>query len=81
MLANVLNSKRAVTVSIHVVRAFVRLRRMLTDSAELRRKVESLERKYDAQFKVVFRAIKKLMEPPLAKGKPRRIGFVSTDDK
>lgn len=74
MAANVLSSDRAVEASVQVVRAFVKLRQMLTDNAELARKVEALEKKYDTQFKVVFDAIRKLMMPPDApKGK---IGFV-----
>lgn len=73
MLANVLNSEKAAQTSVYVVRAFVRLRQMLATNAELARKLESLEKKYDAQFKVVFDAIRHLMEPP---GKPKReIGF------
>lgn len=73
MLANVLNSERAAQTSVQVVRAFVRLRQMLTSNAELARKLEALEKKYDAQFKVVFDAIRQLMSPP---ARPKReIGF------
>jgi len=74
MAASVLNSGRAVAVSIAVVRAFVRLRQMLASHAELARKLAALERKYDAQFKVVFDAVRELMEPPPTPPKPR-IGF------
>ena len=74
MAANVLNSPRAVQASIMVVRAFVRLRQMLASHAELARKLEALERKYDAQFKVVFDAIRELMTPPPRPPKGR-IGF------
>lgn len=79
MLANVLNSERAAQTSVMVVRAFVRLRQLLSSNAELARKLEALERKYDAQFKVVFDAIRQLMSPP---AKPKReIGFhVKYDD-
>jgi hypothetical protein len=79
MLANVLNSERAAQASVQVVRAFVRLRQMLASNAELARKLETLERKYDAQFKVVFDAIRELMSPAT---KPKReIGFhVKHDD-
>jgi len=73
MAANVLNSKRAVKASVQVVRAFVRLRQMLVTNAELARKLEELEKKYDAQFKVVFDAIRQLMTPPEPKRK--QIGF------
>jgi phage regulator Rha-like protein len=73
MLANVLNSERATQASVQVVRAFVRLRQMLASNAELARKLEALEKKYDRQFKVVFDAIRQLMSPPT---KPKReIGF------
>lgn len=58
MLATILNSPVAVQSSIQVVRAFVRLRQMLASNAELARKLDTLERKYDAQFKVVFDAIR-----------------------
>ena len=60
MLATILNSPVAVQSSIQVVRAFVRLRQMLASNAELARKLDTLERKYDAQFKVVFDAIRQL---------------------
>jgi hypothetical protein len=79
MLANVLNSERAAQTSVQVVRAFVRLRQMLASNAELARKLAALENKYDAQFKVVFDAIRQLMSPP---ARPKReIGFhVKYDD-
>ena len=64
MAANVLNSKTAVQASVQVVRAFIRLRHMLASNTELGRKLEEMERKYDAQFKVVFDAIRQLMTPP-----------------
>jgi len=73
MLATVLNSPIAVHASIQVVRAFVRLRKMLASNAELARKLEALEKKYDSQFKVVFEAIRELMTPQ--EPKRRRIGF------
>jgi len=73
MLANVLNSERAARTSVQVVRAFVRLRQMLASNAELARKLAALENKYDAQFKVVFDAIRQLMSPP--EPKRREIGF------
>ena len=67
MLSSVLNSPRAIQVNIEIMRAFIRLRRMLASHAELARKLETLEKKYDAQFKVVFDAIRKLMAPPETK--------------
>jgi hypothetical protein len=73
MLSSVLRSKRAISVNIEIMRAFVRLRRMLASHAELARKLDALEKKYDAQFKVVFDAIRQLMTPPVPKRRP--IGF------
>ena len=64
---------RAIQVNIEIMRAFIRLRRMLASHADLARKLENLEKKYDVQFKVVFDAIRKLMAPP--EPKRRRIGF------
>jgi hypothetical protein len=73
MLSGVVNSHRAVRVNIEIMRAFVRLRQVLASHADLARKLEELERKYDAQFKVVFDAIRNLMPPP--KPPRRQIGF------
>jgi len=73
MLSGVLNSHRAVQVNIAIMRAFVRMRRMLVSHEELARKVAALEGKYDSQFRVVFDAIRALMEPP--KTPRQRIGF------
>lgn len=74
MLSSVLNSERAVKVNIEIMRAFVKLRQLLSSNAELARKLEALEKKYDAQFKIVFDAIRELMTPP-EKNK-RKIGFL-----
>ena len=74
MLSSVLRSECAVKVNIAIMRAFVQLRKMISNYAELLRKVEAMEKKYDAQFKVVFDAIKQLMEPPPPKPK-RKFGF------
>src|SRR5438067_2861614 len=63
MLSGVLNSRRAVLVNIEIMRTFVRLRQLLLANAGLARKLEMLEQKYDAQFKVVFDAIRELMAP------------------
>ena len=73
MAANVLNSERAVETSVEVVRTFVRLRQMLASNADLARKLEQREKKYDRQFTVVFDAIRQMMIPPAAK--PKQIGF------
>ena len=78
MLSSVLRSERAVRVNVEIMRAFVHLRQMLSSHADLARKLEALEKKYDAQFKVVFDAIRELMAPPEAPRK-RRIGFTSED--
>ena len=74
MLSSVLRSPRAVAVNVEIMRAFVRLRQMLFSHAELAKKVDSLEKKYDIQFKVVFDALRQLMQPPPEKPK-RPIGF------
>jgi len=60
MAATILNSPVAVQASIIVVRTFIRLRQMLASNAELARKLNALEKKYDAQFKMVFDAIRQL---------------------
>lgn len=80
MLSSVLKSERAIQVNVGIVRAFVRLREMLATHKALARKLEQLEKKYDAQFRVVFDAIRKLMEPPPLPPK-RRIGFDLTPSK
>ena len=64
MLSSVLRSKRAIQVNIEIMRAFVKLRQILASHSELARKLESLEKKYDTQFKVVFDAIRQLMALP-----------------
>ena len=69
MLSTVLKSERAVKVNVEIMRTFVRLRKMLASNAELARKLEALESKYDTQFKVVFDAIRQLMAQPEAKKK------------
>lgn len=73
MLSSVLRSERAIRVNIEIMRAFVRLREMLASHRGLAGKLEEVEKRYDAQFKVVFDAIRALMA---ALEKPRRsIGF------
>lgn len=66
--------KRAVQVNVEIMRTFVRLRQLLALNAKLARKLEMLERKYDAQFKVVFDVIRQLMVPP--EPNKRKIGFL-----
>lgn len=76
MLSSVLKSKRAVQANVEIMRAFVRLRGMASYSADLGRRLDALEARYDRQFKVVFDAIRQLMTPVDPSPK-RRIGFVS----
>lgn len=64
MLSSVLNSKRAIQVNIQIMRAFVAIRRMALTYEALKRKIDTMEKKYDGHFKVVFEALKKLLEPP-----------------
>ena len=73
MLSSVLNSNRAIQVNIAIMRTFTRLRKMLATHAELKKKIEEMEEKYDEQFRVVFEALRQLLE---ADEKPKRkIGF------
>jgi len=78
MLSSVLRSKRAAQVNVEIVRTFVRLRRLLAENAGLARRLDDLEKKYDVQFRVVFDAIRKLMQPPPPPG--RKIGFATNPD-
>ncbi len=73
MLSSVLNSPRAIRVNVEIMRAFVRLRQMLASNANLERRLNELEKKYDAQFKIVFDAIRQLMAAP--EKPPKKIGF------
>jgi hypothetical protein len=73
MLSSVLRSKRAVQVNIEIMRAFVKLRELLSSNKDLAHKLEELEKKYDKQFQIVFDAIRQILTPP---EKPKRsIGF------
>ena len=78
MLSGVLRSERAVRVNVEIMRAFVRLRRILASDKKLARQLRDLEEKYDARFKLVFDAIRQLMPPPAAKKRP--IGFIWNRD-
>lgn len=73
MLSSVLNSPRAIKVNTEIMRAFVRLRKILATHTDLARKLEELEEKYDSQFKIVFDAIRQLMASP--EKQPKKIGF------
>lgn len=63
MLSSVLKSKRAIQVNIQIINTFVHLRRMLSDNKVLLQRLHSMEKKYDAQFKLVFASLRKLVEP------------------
>jgi len=73
MLSSVINSDRAIQVNIQIMRAFSKLREMLSTHADLKRKIEAMEKKYDQQFQIVFEDNKQLLETEY---KPRKkIGF------
>ncbi len=74
MLSSVLHSKRAVRVNVEIMRTFVRLRQLLASRADLAAKLEEMEKKCDAQFKIVFDAIRHLVSPPTAAPR-KQIGF------
>jgi phage regulator Rha-like protein len=79
MLSSVLNSKRAVQVNIAIMRAFVKLREMITSHKDLAGRLDEMEKKYDAQFRVVFDAIRELMMPP--EEDKRKIGFIAKESR
>jgi hypothetical protein len=74
MLSSVLNSDRAISVNIQIMRTFTRLRELLATHRDLRQRIEEMEKKYDKQFRVVFEAIRALMDSP--KKKKGKIGFI-----
>lgn len=75
MLSGVLNSTQAIRVNVEIIRTFVRLRQWLVSNAELARKLDAMERKYDEQFRVVFEAIRQLMKDGESAEPQREIGF------
>ena len=81
MLSSVLNSDRAIMVNIQIMRTFTQMRQMMLSYKELKEKIEKMESKYDKQFRIVFTALKQLLEPKLKvrRGVPvppqRKIGF------
>ena len=77
MLSSVLNSKQAIQVNIQIMRAFTKLRQMLADNDDLRRKIEEMEAKYDNQFRLVFEAIKQLLVEDEKSCK--KIGYLKED--
>lgn len=78
MLSSILRSQRAVRVNIEIMRAFVRLRQLLSTNQELAKRLDELEKKYDDQFREVFDAIRELMAPP--DHPKRRLGFSGERD-
>ncbi len=77
MLSSVLSSQRAIQVNIEIMRAFSHLRHLLASHTDLAAKIARLERKYDGQFKIVFDALRALMNPPEAPQNKDRIGYLS----
>ncbi len=73
MLSSVLNSERAISVNIQIMRTFTKMRQMMLSYKELKEKIEEMESKYDKQFRIVFDALRRLLEPPDKEMK--RIGF------
>nr|VFJ87447.1 MAG: ORF6N domain-containing protein [Candidatus Kentron sp. H]VFJ89050.1 MAG: ORF6N domain-containing protein [Candidatus Kentron sp. H]VFJ95746.1 MAG: ORF6N domain-containing protein [Candidatus Kentron sp. H] len=80
MLSGVLRGERAVQVNIEIMRTFARLRQMLASDKELAKRLDELERKYDEQFRVVFDAMRQLMEPADPEKKPS-IGFIWNNEE
>ena len=81
MLSSVLRSEVAIKANIGIMRAFVQLRRLGMTVVDIRRKIDSMENKYDRQFKIVFDAIRQLLAPPLEKKKKFKIGFCKPEEK
>lgn len=74
MLSSVLKSNRAIKVNIMIIQTFVRLRELMGMHKELLRKIEGMEMKYDAQFKIVFDTLRRIINPP--EKKMGKIGFI-----
>lgn len=78
MLSSILNSERAIQVNIQIMRAFTKLREIMGNHEDIRRKIEAMERKFkdhDQKFQAIFEAIKRLLEPPEESQRKRSIGF------
>jgi hypothetical protein len=78
MLSSVLNSERAIEANIQIMRTFTKLRELMLVHKDLRLKIENMEKRYDSQFKIVFDALRKLLDPPEKKKTP--IGFIIPKD-
>ncbi len=74
MLSSILNSNKAIEVNIQIMRTFTKLRELMLVHKDLRIKIEELEKKYDSQFKIVFDALRRLIDPPQKVKTP--IGFI-----
>jgi hypothetical protein len=79
MLSSVLSSPRAVQVNVEIMRAFVRMRQVLASNADLAKKLDALEARYDRQFRAVFDAIRALMREPERPARP--MGFRPDDEE
>ena len=81
MLSSVLNSERAIQVNIQIIRSFVRIRQLVATNEQLARKLRELEKRYDSQFKQVFRVITKLMVPEVDPKAEEKIGFLTSQKR
>ena len=81
MLSGVLSSDIAIEVNINIMRAFVQVRRLGMTIVDIKRKIDNIEKKYDSQFRVVFKAIQQLLAPPPVKKKKIKIGFGPPEKK
>ena len=75
MLSSALKSKRAIEINILIMRAFVKLREIISSNKKMSERIDKLEKKYDEQFLIVFEVIKQLMKPIKSKDE-RRTGFI-----
>ena len=80
MLSSVLNSERAIQVNIQIMRAFIKIKEMALSYKELQKKIDAMEKKSDRQFKIVFDAMRKLLEPPKKSEIVKVIGFRGKED-
>ncbi len=81
MLSGVLTSDVAIEANIHIMRAFVQIKRLGLTILDVRRKLDGMERKYDHQFKIVFDAIRQLLQPPPEANSKRKMGFGPEEKK
>lgn len=81
MLSGILNSEIAIDVNINIMRAFAQIRRLGMSIVDLKRKIDTMERKYDHNFKIVFDAIRQLIAPPPAPERKMKIGFTPPEKK